>query len=100
MTINENEINTILGRIEIIDGTLKLVDEAYEKGKKKDAMYALRVAIEALDSLDDRLIKQIRKHKRIVVNSDNFQERLNEAKERFEKIKDYINSAGGPDKFL
>lgn len=100
MTINENEINTIPGRIEDIDSTLKLVDEAYEKGKTKDAIYALRVAIESLDSLEDRLVKQIRKHKRPVVNSDNFQERLTETKERFKNVVDYIEAAGGPDKFL
>jgi hypothetical protein len=72
--INENEINTIPGRIELIYLTLKLVDEAYDKGKKKDAMSVLRVAIGALDDLDDRLVKQISKHERIVVNASNFQE--------------------------
>lgn len=98
--INESEINTIPGRIKVIDLTLKLVNDAYTKGKTKDAISALRVAIEALDSLDDRLVKQTRKHRKIVVNASNFQERLNEVKERFKNMVDFINAAGGPDKFL
>lgn len=98
--INENEINTIPGRILVIEGLLRILEKSKDDGDMKNSISCLREAIRSLDSLDDRLVKQIRKHKRTVVNADNFQERLKETRERFENVKEYINAAGGPDKFL
>lgn len=98
--VNESEINTIPGRIEIIAGLLRTIEDANVEGDVKTVVYGLKETIKSLDSLDDRLVKVQRKHKVPSVNESNFQERLNEVKERFKNTVDFINAAGGPDKFL
>lgn len=98
--INESEINTIPYRIEVVSGLLRTIEEANEKGDIKTAVRGLNETIKALNSLDDRLVKVQRKHMIPVVNESNFQERLSDVKERFKNIIDYINDAGGPNKFL
>jgi len=98
--INESEINTISGRIEVIKGVLGVAESANDRGDLKTAIYALRVTIKSLNSLDDRLVKVQRKQEVPVINESNYQERLKETKERLKNVVDFIDDAGGPDKFL
>lgn len=98
--IDESKINTIPNRIELIKSVLGVAEAANDRGDLKTAIYALRETIRALDSLDDRLVKVQRKHKVAVINESNFHERLNEAKERFKNVIDFMDDAGAPDKFL
>jgi nitrate reductase alpha subunit len=81
--IVETEINTISKRLEIIDGLLKIAEQAQESGDLRAAILALRAATEAQDSLDNRLGKFKAPSNTNSINILNIQEGINGARESF-----------------
>jgi nitrate reductase alpha subunit len=81
--IVETEINTISKRLEIIDGLLKIAEQAQESGDLRAAILALRAATEAQDSLDNRLGKLKTPSNTNSINILNIQEGINGARESF-----------------
>jgi multidrug efflux pump subunit AcrA (membrane-fusion protein) len=81
--IVETEINTISKRLEIIDGLLKIAEQAQESGDLRAAILALRAATEAQDSLDNRLGKLKTSSNTNNINILNIQEEINGARESF-----------------
>jgi hypothetical protein len=79
----ETEINTISKRLEIIDGLLKIAEQAQESGDLRAAILALRAATEAQDSLDNRLGKLKTPSNTNSINILNIQEGINGARESF-----------------
>jgi hypothetical protein len=79
----ETEINTISKRLEIIDGLLKIAEQAQESGDLRAAILALRAATEAQDSLDNRLGKLKAPSNTNSINILNIQEGINGARESF-----------------
>ncbi len=53
--VAEMELNTVEERHRVIDKVKNLADQAESVGDTRTALYALRIAISALDSLDERL---------------------------------------------
>jgi hypothetical protein len=81
--IVETEISTISKRLEIIDGLLKIAEQAQESGDLRAAILALRAATDAQDSLDTRSGHLKTSSDTNSINILNIQEGINGARESF-----------------